>query len=145
MAASTVYNVPCQLKTPQLMYNDMLMRIEDNLCEREITQLRFYFRDDMQSRLLENGSVLQWFAELERRGELSVHNMKRLQDVLRFLKMNVLLKEVDRLTLRIKIITLLQGYLGKNGLPSLGEYFVVYAGWKSSISLYTEAITRVAS
>ena len=127
------------------MYNDMLMRIEDHLGEGEIKQLKFYFRDEIQRRLLENGSVLQWFAELERRGELSVHNMKRLQDVLRFLKMNVLLKEVDRLTVRIKIITLLQGYLGKNGLQSLGEYFVVYAGWKSSVSLYTEAITRVSS
>ena len=82
------------LESPKISYTALLIRIKDNLGEREMDTFQFAFRDELPRTVLEVRNFLQWFIELENRCLLSPDDLSRLENFLQLVSLRFLLTDI---------------------------------------------------
>lgn len=110
------------LESPKISYTTLLIRIKDNLGEREMDTFQFAFRDELPRTVLEVRNVLQWFIELENRCLLSPDDLSRLENFLQLVSLRFLLTDIRRFQAKRIVVRFFQRSVeAKIPGPKLGK------------------------
>ena len=96
------------MESPRRSYDVLLLRIKENLAEREMNDLEFALRSDLPTTVLEVRNPLKWFRELEKRCLLSLDDLSRLENALGLAHLNFLLEDVRRFQAKRRVVMFFQ-------------------------------------
>ena len=96
------------MESPRRSYDVLLLRIKENLAEREMNDLEFALRSDLPPCILEVRKPLKWFSELEKLYLLSLDDLSHLENALGLAHLNFLLEDVRRFQAKRRVVVFFQ-------------------------------------